>query len=633
MRNNFFLLLFFLFAISGFSQSRPPAGVGSARGSSSNSQDQNNEVEEDSIKTPFHYLYYRVKTPNVIITEADTSLNNYFNDIETAKRTKFNNLNTGNNGSSLKTPIFDFKSTSGFNTGFNQYDDYNYTIDSFKFFKTEKTFSDLYFSQILGNQNNFEVGAKFGQKYSGGTRLAINYRRILQVGFYNGQATKTTNFATGISFYAFKSKVKFTTLAFINNNNENHNGGIDFNGLNLSRPVYSLRTNVPTILNEAATRYAYNDFYFITEYALKKTSPDSFSGNFGHIFSYKNGSNKFYDKSIDDANDSIFYKQYNVDKRGIRTLSNLTQISNEFFINGGIKWANGRLSLIYDLFTYTDKESKNINDITAKFVGNINVGKAFILNTETKLGLGANIGSLSAKGFANINLGKSLVLNADGEFFRSTVAQNLNSFFLNTEAVYTHDFISPVGTRLNGAISIPFLKTTISFGQNLISNFIYRDEKAMPKQDSSLLSSTSISLNNHIKLWKFNLETNVFNQTINKEYLALPNQYLKSNFYFESPLFAKVLLLRLGVEYKYIPAFTLPSYDPVSGSYYNKNQIEKTSFQGMDVYLSGKVSKFRIFVKYENLLSLFDNKIHYLTINNPVFDPKIRLGIRWILAD
>lgn len=632
----FSLVYLTLLCVNAICQTNPRSAYTSAF--PADTATQNTEIVQDTTLGPFIYKYYFGLYPNEQKIQTDTSLNNYFNDIEVAKRARFNKLNTGNNGSSCLNPLFDFASKTGFHSGYNQYDSYNYTLDSIKFYNSKRTFSDLYFSQILGNQSNFEVGAFFGQQFKGNTKLSVNYRRVLQIGLFNNQGTRTTNFATAVVFYAAKNKLRFIPGFIINNNNEKNNGGIDTSGIGnrLDESIFALRNNVPVKLTDAATRYAYTTLYLISEYGLKSIGQDSFQSSFGHKILYMRGTNKFSDVSINNKRDSSYYNALNyvIDARGLRNYAAMSQISNEFFITGSFKWASGRLSITHDHFNFQNIQQTSADDITVKFKGNVKVGKAFLLNTEALLGLGSNAGTFSLKGNTDIKVGKSIVINANAELFRSQVAANQNFFYVNEEPVYTNDYSAPFGSKLKASLYIKALNTSVTVGQILVNNFIYRNGIARPIQDAFILSSSYIEAFNKIKLWKINLETSAFTQSINKAYLPVPNQYIKSTLYFESLLFRRVMLLRFGGEYRYIPKFNRPSYDAVTGSYYNAfNNDNNTNYNGLDLFLAAKVSKFRIFVKYENVFFALNKKLTYLTENHPLFDSNIRFGIRWILVD
>ena len=50
-----------------------------------------------------------------------------------------------------------------------------------------------------------------------------------------------------------------------------------------------------------------------------------------------------------------------------------------------------------------------------------------------------------------------------------------------------------------------------------------------------------------------------------------------------------------------------------------------------DLYLTGKIKRFRIFLRFENVVSLLEDKVQFQVVNYPQFDFKFRLGVSWLL--
>ena len=57
------------------------------------------------------------------------------------------------------------------------------------------------------------------------------------------------------------------------------------------------------------------------------------------------------------------------------------------------------------------------------------------------------------------------------------------------------------------------------------------------------------------------------------------------------------------------------------------------NYYSADFYILGKVSKFRIFFKFENIQEYLNNRLNYLAVFHPQFDNRMRLGFRWLLLD
>ena len=52
-----------------------------------------------------------------------------------------------------------------------------------------------------------------------------------------------------------------------------------------------------------------------------------------------------------------------------------------------------------------------------------------------------------------------------------------------------------------------------------------------------------------------------------------------------------------------------------------------------DVYFTGKVKTFRLFLRFENVNNLFQNEVAYQVANYPQFDFKMRFGVSWLLLN
>ncbi|MBK8700696.1 MAG: hypothetical protein IPN29_14635 [Saprospiraceae bacterium] len=587
----------------------------------------------DSVPLPpFEYKYFYMDQPGKNLILADTALGYFFQDADPARRKTFNALSTGNAGSAAIDPLFKMGIKTGFNLGYDGYEPLNFSPDSIKFYNSLRPLADLSFSPIFGSQQNFIVGAEYGQKFSDGFAVSLNYRRISQLGFYQNQSTQTTSLAIALRYQSEKQTFNMFTGFVGNANNEQHNGGVDTTLL--YRTNYQFRINVPIGLTDTKTRQDFKTIIVHSTLSLDGINTDSSKLAVGHQLQYRYGYTGFSDAGLTETNDTLFYGSFLTDDRGIRNRINLSQVSNTFLLRTFWSQAEGTLSLVHDYFRLNDGgNARTINDLTLKFNGGFSVKKAVFIQTNVALGLGANAGNFLVKGNTTLRLGKIASLSAILAVFRSQQAWNQENLYLNTESVYLRDFKTPFGSNYAARVSIPFLGLSIEAGQHILENFIYRDVNALPNQEAGSLVATHLAVSQHSRWKVIHLETHGFLQKINRAYLPLPEAYLKTNLYLELPLFKKKMLLRTGGELKYMPAFNLPEYDPVTGSYYLGDQSYKRNYMSADFYILAKVSKFRIFFKFENIQEYLNNKINYLAAFHPQFDNTMRVGFRWLLLD
>lgn len=590
-------------------------------------------VTTDSIQLPpFQYRYFHPGNPGQVYVNTDTTLGNFFQDADPARRKKFNDLNTGNVGSMGISPLFEFKPIYGFNSGYRAYDAFNYTADSLRFYDSERPMADLYFSPIFGSQQNFVVGAEYGQKFSDGLAISLNYKRLSQSGFYQNQGTRTTNLATAVRWTTMAEKLDFVAGFISNTNNEQHNGGVDT--AVVVRASGQFRINVPVNLSETKTRYDQQVYFLYSTLSLdgKPAAESRFA--IGHKLDVKTGYSNYYDVDLSTKSDTLFYNDYLIDTRGIRNRVSLTQWSNSFLLRSQWKKADGTLALVYDNFSLNDGvNQKSINDLTLRFDGKIAAGKTLDIFTRARLGLGANAGSFLAEGNTTITLGKLATLDGSVSFFNSQATWNQEFLALNMRAVYNDPLNNVLGTRFSAGISLPWLGLHAGLSQQIIDNYVYRNEVALPVQHDGNVQITSATISQHWKWKSIHLESHAFWQRFNVDFIALPELYVKSNLYLERFFFRRNLLLRTGLEVKYIPDFVVPEFDVVTGTYYKGDQSYQDQYYSADFYILGKVSKFRIFFKFENIQEYLNNRLNYLAVFHPQFDNRMRLGFRWLLLD
>lgn len=584
----------------------------------------------DSILPPFQYLYYHLDQFDRPMVMADTTLDNEFKESEPGRRKTFYDINTGNAGSATTPVILNYLPIAGFHSGYDAYRSYNIELSKFRFFDSERTLADLKFAMILGSQNNFIVGADFGEKFKSGISMSLNYQRVSQLGSYNGQETKSTHLGLAFRLETLKKRLNIFTGILSNTNNEQNNGGlVDPDKID----DYQFKTSVPVFLDDANTRFDYKDVFLHARYDLagSETSKSQFS--LGYHFQYHYGYNRFSDPKVD--NDSSFYRYFWQGSRGIRNFNDISKVTNEVYIKTALSWVGLRAGLAYDRINVEqDSRSFLINDVTLKLNGLIRVKKSVDIDANAMIGLGNNAGTFTLDGTSTIHLGKWLNIDGKLSFFRSQLPWRHNYLRINDQDVYNNDFKKPFGSAVDLGLEINPLNLRVSAGQKLINDYLYFDTISRPVQWDGLFSTNYLAASQKLRLWKLGFENDILLQQFSESIVALPGKMLRSNLFLENLIFHKNLLLRVGVEVRYLPDFEVPAFNPVLGNFYKTNGVTKDDYLFGDIYILGQIAKkFRILVKWENAQAMFTTKTNYLALGHPQFDTYIKLGFRWLLLD
>jgi hypothetical protein len=623
-----YLILFFIIAgVLGFGvqvSGQRPQGAGRPGGSNTSATPQ---VERDS----FIYRYLYATQRGQVFEYTDTSLNQ-FHRYDPARIPWAEYANLGNTGSASRPLILTPNISTGFNMGFEQYKVYNFTVDSFRFYDSNRSLSDLFFTPV-GGQQNFVVGADFSTQFADGWSTSLNYFRINQPGFYTRQNIKHTNFGIGLR-YAPKNKNRETYILLLSNvNMETHNGGVQ-ESVNFNQPFRNIRTSIPVNLEDAQTRYDQKQLSVINYFQFGKAQAGKESLSIYHRFDWESSTYHYFDRNLTSSLDTLVYRDFVIDERGIRYFTKVNRVSNSFFadLSGGI-FPEMRAGITHDLFFISEESTSNIrNDLTLQANASIPFLKKYFLRSSGALGVGSNVGNFHFTGAALAKPSEWINLEAGLELYRTEPGLIFRRMRLNNQLFFINDFSNPVGSLLKGTFSIPRLKSSITFKQLIENNSLAWNADRLPVQLDNVLSMQSIEIRQDFSLGPIGLENFAFLQNINTEVYGLPSFYSRHNLFIEGYLFKKAMQFRLGAESRLIPGFNANRFFPLTGAFYH-DQEQISFYPAIDAYFMGKISRFRFFVRLENLSDLWTNDINFLTPFYPQFDFNLRLGVRWLLLD
>ncbi len=575
-------------------------------------------------------IYEFVYSGNILnINEfSDTTLGNGFMFVDPTKKLNQDYVHLGYPGSSSMKLSFETTSLRGFNNGYTQYKIYNQNIDSLRFYRTNRTIADLSFYQLSGNQNNLNANADYSQNFKDDISLSINFKRFNYESQYTNLSNQSTSFAIGFTYFPIDKPFK-TYVSFLSNaNNESNNGGItDYEALN--GELTSIRSNVAVALENSKTRHAVKTIkWHLTRNLLSKNIQASYdlSYNWNRYF--------FYDKGLLDASDSLIYKSYISDDRGLRYEVNTNVLSNGFFLDAKFKeLLNVNVGLVYDLININyGIDTKRRNDLSLVYRGIVTPSKGIDINVNGHLGFGSNAGNFLLNATSEFNWKKYLNFTAGWKSYLKEPTMVESKIILNKEYIYDNEFAKILGTELRGKLSLPTLGLGFGIRQNVENNTIYWNSVGLPIQYGDVYTSTELSANTFHKLWKFGIENKAVYQIFSNNLFNMPRYYTAHNFYFESHLFQRNLQLRIGTNARIIPSSNLQKFNPVVGQFYQGN-YNPTLYPEWGFYISGKVSKFRILFEYDNLTDWFTNQVNFNVQDYPYNDANLRFGVRWLLLD
>lgn len=352
----------------------------------------------------------------------------------------------------------------------------------------------------------------------------------------------------------------------------------------------------------------------------------------------------------------------------------------KFGVAGYLSYVQKRYGSLDHVNTYTENpQLAQTKHITVNENGTDSLGRfgEEIWNEETKTKLG--IGAIVSK-----RKGEHLQFNFNGEYFfkdekntggtykvsgdvksqfnigRNLFAVHLNALrenycpdyfeehYFGNRLQWNNDFDNQSKTVLEGSVGAekiylykendssfiskvaPELGLTFKVNETTLGNYVYWGTDATPKQTSSTISITNLTLQEKLKFWYLHFDNELTLQYHNADsyILDLPTLCLYSNLYLKTKPLFKALTLQLGVDLRYNTKYYAPAYMPATGMYYAQNQIELGDYPYYDAYLSFHLRTIRFFFEYSHLNRIWTNNNNYLVTPGYALDPNyIKLGV------
>ncbi len=175
-------------------------------------------------------------------------------------------------------------------------------------------------------------------------------------------------------------------------------------------------------------------------------------------------------------------------------------------------------------------------------------------------------------------------------------------------------------------------KLELSFGS--YNNMIVMGANGLYRQLNESNKLLSITLNQQFNLGPiYSNHSLMFQSLTSDSFKPVPLQYA-GNVYFKLPLFKKKMKTHVGADVYFIPSYNVPQIYPVAGDFFNPlSSSTSGSILIVNPYLNAKVDRLFIFVKGLNVARSIYDVQSSLVSGFPIYNYRIRFGIRWTLLD
>lgn len=197
---------------------------------------------------------------------------------------------------------------------------------------------------------------------------------------------------------------------------------------------------------------------------------------------------------------------------------------------------------------------------------------------------------------------------------------------------WNNDFTPMLRLRGEAFLRSGLKETNLRAGASLISNYIYWDENALPREHDREILLLSGSFERHFTVSGFNTDLRLLMQyTTAKEIMPLPLVAFYTSTYWKQSLFKGALIADLGFDLSMTSRYHGNAYMPATGQFYLQDEYLLGAYPFLDVFLAFRVQRTRFFVSYSNIFAgveLMEN--NFMTVYQYPMKPRtIRIGLVW----
>lgn len=556
-----------------------------------------------------------------------------------------------------------FNPQSSFDIGIHTYDLYLRKLSDVQIVETPSPFTQL--SYVMGSKKENVLQVKHAQSFlNEQIRAGIDFKLYNNIGYYTRQQTDVKNFDGNLSYQTKNKRYSVEGIYFHNKLVLQENGGIIYDSL-YQQNLEENRTIISVNLANAENYIKHSGFAVEQTFYLALPEPDfsnipdtntiDFTGYsvqhykkpyFDHIPPLGQLKHRFvYTKEIYQYSDtdggSDFYA----------AIPNFPTDSTQVF--DSIAHRKIETSVLYSNADYKDN-SENPKHLFYSF------GVGIASHRYSQDTLAHTLTELQPQGRLQLFYTKNFYLLASGMYsYRSdnTSAYDLsgklnlsikNIHFLfqahssSTQAGWIfQEFYSSYFQWNNNfrnqklqelSAKLTFKNTHLTAETGIMHDYLYFNENVIPTQYATPLSFLKVSFNQLIHLGNFGIDINfIYQKTSEDNILRVPKFLSNTKLYYSNTLFKGALDLELGVNVRYFSSYYANAYMPALRSFYLQNETTIGNYPYLDVFVSGKIKRARLFLKYSQLNAGFMPENYFASPHYPNPNASLKFGVTWQL--
>ena len=628
----FLIILCYIFLPKGNSQI-PNNIPGGQRGGSNSPQQSDTEIKDT---VPIFYFYKNY--PADVLPYKDTMIGYDFMHYDPSKGLGHEWIHLGNIGSGARPVFFTPTRKTGLDIGLHAYDLYKKSFDQIRLFDLNTPITKLFFSQGQGQENSMMQGY-FSRNFSKGIHVNMDYSRMNHQGIYIHQKNRHTALTSTIWIHHPRGRWDMYISYLYNKIEGEDNGGVEtlesLKDIGNNPVTRGNRGVIDVFINNGFTRHRENGAELKLQYYLGELPTDTlqiFKKNqwLDATLSYHSRDYLSYDTGLD----SNYYNEFYIDDRGLRSFIKHDQLSGSIHYAWKLNDSTYHkpflnIGLHYDRNIISRDLRRSIQN-NLYITGQLNkiLWPGGEINGSLKSYFGANAGDLALEGTLSQKV-RSHLLMANIQLFRFSPSLIEQRWEINSESFWNNGFNRPSYLKWAGAWKVQKNNSEIGIQNYILNNWIYFDDQAQPAQLENVEIVLGIYAEKLFKFGKWRSYNYILYQESTNDALPLPQLFAKTSIYLSTYIFKKALLIQPGLDLRWNSSYNALGYLPLLNQFHTQQQYDLGNYPLLDAYANFKVSRFRAFIKMENLTSYLTDDVYFHHALYPYFDAAFRFGISW----
>lgn len=598
----------------------------------------------DNDTLEVHYSYFA--NPQTVYAFNDTLLSFPLRQYDYAHMLTPVLFNTGSIASPAATSFYRPAAANTFDIRDQVLEPWRLDFDRFIFYNSKTPFVRLDYGLSATDQDDNKFSTDAGLNFLKDLNFSLQYRRSNQAGFLLNDRSRTTNLALGLRQMRWKNRWLMQLLYTYNQFYRQENGGTPNDSLLYHAGISALSSNIPINSNGAGSKQ--NDWGILMNNEIAWKADTNRSNAYwkyntglrlGWDIAYQKGKSLFYDaNSNEDQADTIYYRGFNIDSRGLQNLVRHEQFSNAVYLaiggkqedsTGNASYLRAGIDFTHHLLKYAPLDSSfSLLKLTGK--GQWGLKNWATLDADGWLLLKALKPAFSLQGKLTGNIGKILQLSAWLGLRNTYPGFRYQYLHLNGTRINNTDLKNEFISDFGGMILLPKLHISIAIFQTLGTNLTYFNNEWQSKQITEAVAITGFQGKWNINLSAFHLDNYVQWQHSNYNEIRIPAFGSRHSIYFQQITFRKRLLYNVGFDVRYFSGFQPYGFSPLLQSLYVPDNKKLPNELDADFFISYKIRLLRGFFRLENLSHIFTKKVYYQIYQYPQDKLSFRIGFSWL---